>query len=134
MPELPEVQTVVITLAPRVVGARICAVAQHRSDIVAPAGTDLVKHLTEHVVSSIERRGKRIVLTLDNGERFFIHLGMTGRLTIESFDAPILKHTHLVLDLASRTREEIQLRFRDPRRFGGVFWLGFDDPGGEMGP
>ena len=27
-----------------------------------------------------------------------------------------------------------QIRFRDPRRFGGVFWLGLDDSDGSMGP
>ena len=135
MPELPEVQTVVNTLVPRVVGATICTVALHRADIVAPLGTDLVTRLTGRTISNIARRGKRIVFTLDDGERFYIHLGMTGRLTIESRDAPVMKHTHLVLELRQQGRSEsMQLRFRDPRRFGGVFWLGADDPAGDMGP
>src|SRR5581483_9512537 len=130
MPELPEVQTVVNTLSPRVTGATIRAVTLHRIDIVTPIGTDLVKHLTNRVISQIERRGKRIVFTLDDGNRFFIHLGMTGRLTVESLDSEILKHTHLIFDL----HDGSQVRFRDPRRFGGVFWLGSDDPAGTMGP
>lgn len=141
MPELPEVQTVVNTLSPRVVGRRICAVALHRGDIVAPMGTDLVGHLTNRTIAQITRRGKRIVFTLDDGNRFFIHLGMTGRLTVESPDAPLTKHTHLVMKLHSRSplhageRESaLELRFRDPRRFGGVFWLGRDDSDASMGP
>src|SRR6476659_7840654 len=122
MPELPEVQTVVNTLSPRVTGARIRAVALHREDIVAPLGTDLVGHLTNRTIEQISRRGKRIVFMLDDGNRFFIHLGMTGRLTIESPDAPVLKHTHLVMTLHANApsprysgEREMELRFRDPR-------------------
>src|SRR5438045_9189233 len=94
MPELPEVQTVVNTLAPRVVGLRICAVALHRDDIVAPMGTDLVGHLTNRTIAQITRRGKRIVFTLDDGNPLLTHLGMTGRLTIDSPDAPEMQATH----------------------------------------
>jgi formamidopyrimidine-DNA glycosylase len=36
---------------------------------------------------------------------------------------PVEKHTHLIIRLA-RSNDEI--RFRDPRRFGGIFWLGRD--------
>src|SRR5438874_1788064 len=133
MPELPEVQTVVNTLSPRVVGLRIRAVALHRDDVVAPMGTDLVGHLTNRTIVQITRRGKRIVFTLDDGNRFFIHLGMTGRLTIESPDAPMMKHTHLVMTLDAQD-SALELRFRDPRRFGGVFWLGQVDFDGSMGP
>src|SRR3954463_12356991 len=135
MPELPEVQTVVNTLSPRVTGAAVRAVLLHRADIVAPLGTDLVGHLTNRKITSIDRRGKRIVFTMDDGNRFYIHLGMTGRLTIEPLDAPLLKHTHLVIELTPpRKSGRVPLRFRDPRRFGGVFWLGPDDAAGTMGP
>jgi formamidopyrimidine-DNA glycosylase len=133
MPELPEVQTVVNTLSPRVSGATIRAVALHRNDIVAPRGADLVGHLTNRTIAQISRRGKRIVFTLDDGNRFFIHLGMTGRLTVETPEAQFLKHTHLVLTLESQ-QSAFELRFRDPRRFGGAFWLGQEDSDGAMGP
>jgi formamidopyrimidine-DNA glycosylase len=136
MPELPEVQTVVNTLAPRVTGAKIQSVTLNRSDIVtAPPGIDLVANLTGRTIEQIERRGKRIVITLNDGQSFYFHLGMTGRLTIESPAAPLIKHTHLLIDLAGRSSEStFQLRFRDPRRFGGIWWLGADDPAGTMGP
>src|SRR3982751_3948731 len=98
MPELPEVQTVVNTLSPRVVGLRIRAVALHRDDIVAPTGTNLVAHLTNRTIAQITRRGKRIVFTLDDGNRFFIHLGMTGRLTLELARSLLAPHTHLLFD------------------------------------
>jgi formamidopyrimidine-DNA glycosylase len=134
MPELPEVQTVVLTLAPKVVGRTIRAVRHVRGDIVSPPGTNLVGLLRGRRVEAVGRRGKRIVFTLDDGNRFYVHLGMTGQLTVASPDAPTLPHTHMVVDLGDRTGPQ-ELRFRDPRRFGGVWWLGQDplhDAG--MGP
>src|SRR4051794_19853804 len=121
MPELPEVQTVVDTLRPRVEGRGIWGVVHARGDMIHPAGFDLCKAIRHHTVSSITRRGKRIVFELDDRNRFYIHLGMSGRMSVEPRDAPIEKHTHLIIRL-TKTGETI--RFRDPRRFGGIFWLG----------
>src|SRR6185437_4810682 len=101
MPELPEVQTIVNTLRPRVVGRTIASVSLHRQDIVTPPETDLSRYLTGHAISGVERRGKRIVFELDNGHRFYIHLGMTGRLSVQPASEPLLRHTHLVLELGS---------------------------------
>jgi formamidopyrimidine-DNA glycosylase len=132
MPELPEVQTVVSTLRPKVVGRTVRAVKLARTDIVTPAGADLVTLLTGRTVRDVQRRGKRIVFTLDDGNRFYIHLGMTGQLTATSPDAAAAPHTHLELDVGPAR----VLRFRDPRRFGGIWWLGAE-AGAEdagMGP
>ena len=156
MPELPEVETVVRTLRPKLVGQIITGVHLRRPDILEPVGTDLAGHLIGRMVTSVERRGKRIVITLDDLNRFYIHLGMTGRLTLEAPDAALLTHTHLVLDIMKRTEDSglgtegkhrsqspalspqsfpVQVRFRDPRRFGGIWWLGREtSPDDRMGP
>src|SRR5438067_1577792 len=102
MPELPEVETVVRTLRPKLVGRIISGVRLERTDILDPADTDLAGHLLGRAVTLVDRRGKRIVITLDNGNRFYIHLGMTGQLTIEPIDAPLKTHTHLILELSGR--------------------------------
>lgn len=130
MPELPEVQTVVNTLRPHVVGRRIVRVRLMRSDILSPAGTDLPSLLSGQTVADIARRGKRIVFSLDRGDRFYVHLGMTGRLVLSSPEESPPIHTHLRLDL-DNARE---IRFTDPRRFGGVWWLGTNAAPDEMGP
>jgi formamidopyrimidine-DNA glycosylase len=104
-----------------VVGRVIRAVAHVRPDIVTPAGVDLPALLAGRRIASVERRGKRIVFTLDGGDRFFVHLGMTGQLTVAPGNAPLLPHTHMILEIG-----DSQLRFRDARRFGGVWWLGQD--------
>jgi formamidopyrimidine-DNA glycosylase len=135
MPELPEVQTVVMSLRPKVVGRTIRSVHVYRADVIDPPGTDLVYHLTGKRVRSVDRRGKRIIFTLDDGHdtKFFIHLGMTGRLTIVTTrddDTTRPKHTHLEFRLDTGT-----LRFTDPRRFGGLWWLGAGACADEgMGP
>lgn len=131
MPELPEVQTVVLTLQPKTVGRTIRNVVHLRRDIVTPADVDLRKLLRNRRIESITRRGKRIVFTLDDANRFYVHLGMTGQLTVTTADTPVSSHMHLELDLGGKQR----LRFRDPRRFGGIWWLGRDAlPDAGMGP
>jgi formamidopyrimidine-DNA glycosylase len=161
MPELPEVQTVIDTLRPRLLGAQILDIAHLRRDIVTPPEFDLPAHLVGRSIADLTRRGKRIVFTLDDGNRFYIHLGMTGRLTLESRDQPAQLHTHLIISLGKgvqgrrqkqegniKTRQGVgataphssfivppsSLHFRDPRRFGGIWWLGKDSPAGDMGP
>src|SRR3954451_16126842 len=137
MPELPEVETVVTTLRPRVVGRTIERVALHRSDILSPPGTDLPAELRGRAIASVDRRGKRIVFTLDGGGRFYVHLGMTGQLTVVARDAPAPPHTHLEIDLSANGLRHVErLRFRDPRRFGGIWWLGVarDGANANMGP
>src|SRR5206468_8479199 len=55
----------------------------------------------------------------------------------------LLPHTHLEIELGSSNRTakpkarppNVRLRFRDPRRFGGVWWLGkTPDDDETMGP
>lgn len=144
MPELPEVETVVRTLRPLLIGKMIVKARLLRPDILQPSGEDLAGHLQDRTVTNITRRGKRIIITLDDSNQFYIHLGMTGRLTFEIAEAILLKHTHLILDLCtplpSHVAEEsspvhFQVRFCDPRRFGGIWWLGREiAPDEKMGP
>jgi len=130
MPELPEVQMVVDTLRPVIFGRRILQVDLRRTDVLLPAGVNLSAKLIGRTVGNITRRGKRIVFSLSDGNQFYMHLGMTGRLTMEPPDAPLLPHTHLVVGFA-----EGEMRFRDPRRFGGIWWLGTDESAdSDMGP
>jgi formamidopyrimidine-DNA glycosylase len=120
MPELPEVQTVVTSLKPRLRGRKILRVRLLRADIVTPLGVDFAGLLLNRCVAEISRRAKRIIFRFDNDHSLYFHLGMTGRLTIEAADAPVMPHTHLLVDFDDGQ----QLRFRDPRRFGGIWWLG----------
>jgi formamidopyrimidine-DNA glycosylase len=77
--------------------------------------------LTGRRVRALNRRGKWILVELDNAQFLVIHLGMTGRLTVVPTRQPPALHTHLVIDL-DRGRE--QLRFEDIRRFGSASLFG----------
>lgn len=132
MPELPEVQTVVNTLRPRVRGRTIREVRLTRDDVLTPPGVDFARLVAGRTVAEISRRAKRIVFTLDNGQRFYIHLGMSGRLTVQSPADPVPRHTHLLIGLDAQPATE--LRFTDPRRFGGIWWLGDAPDDALVGP
>ena len=133
MPELPEVQTVVDTLRPAVVGRSVDAVDVRRADVVEPTHVSFADGVVGRAIAEVTRRGKRIVFRLDDGNRFYVHLGMTGRLTLAGAAEPCRPHTHVVLHLAGPDVQ--QVRFVDPRRFGGVWWLGVDLPHDHgMGP
>ncbi len=111
----------------------ISGVRLERADILLPVGTDLAGHLVNRTICAITRRAKRIIVRLDDEGCFYFHLGMTGQLTLDPPAAPRRVHTHLTLDIG-RGRE-LELRFRDPRRFGGIWWLGQSgDANANLGP
>lgn len=122
MPELPEVQNVVDSLRPLIARRIIQSVVLRRTDISSPPDANWAGLLTGRRFRAVRRRGKRIYFDLDDGNRFFVHLGMTGRLRFLPFDAAEECHTHLIFTLSGRPKAT--LRFIDPRRFGGFFWEG----------
>ena len=115
MPELPEVQTVVTTLRPKLLGRTIGKVILNRQDIVEPRDIGLPTLLTGRSFADVQRRGKRIVLTLDDGNCFYIHLGMTGRFTVLApHQASATHETRLAMaDLVLRN-VEAKLAGREP--------------------
>ena len=126
MPELPEVETIVRTLTSIVTGATILKVQLNRTDILKPPTINFAKLITRTKIIAIHRRAKRIVFTIDKQQQFYIHLGMSGRLIAENPIAEIIKHTHLIMTIQPKQKSSptLHLRFIDPRRFGGIFWLG----------
>ena len=120
MPELPEVETVVRTLRPRLVGASIRAVwtSGKRLRLARPiARVTLAKLSIGAKVVAARRKGKYILIDLDRGHAgILVHLGMTGRLRIQAGSEARAKHTHVIWSLAGGQ----ELRFVDPRRFGWV--------------
>ena len=113
MPELPEVETVVRTLAPYLVGRRILS-ARFTSRFVTPGDrTKLARRIAGRRVESVTRRGKFIVVGLDKGQ-LVMHLGMTGKLLSAGVETT---HTygHFTLD-------EGVLLYDDPRQFGRIEW------------
>ncbi|MCC7293449.1 MAG: bifunctional DNA-formamidopyrimidine glycosylase/DNA-(apurinic or apyrimidinic site) lyase [Phycisphaerales bacterium] len=118
MPELPEVETIVRQLQAALRGRRVASVEVLRADIVRAAARPLAEALPGRTVRRVTRRAKRILFDLGNCT-MVVHLGMSGRLTLCAATSPVAPHTHLRIRFRGMSDE---LRFRDPRRFGGV-WL-----------
>ncbi len=76
MPELPEVETMVRGLGPRVEGATLHEV--QAVDCVLEA--ELAQVRTPTQVRSLRRRGKFVLLHTDGGQTVVVHPRMTGRL------------------------------------------------------
>lgn len=119
MPELPEVETYVRTLAPQLQGKRIVGANVYWPRTVAQPDAAVFEQLIRgHRFESFDRRGKYMLFGLDQGETLIVHLRMTGELRVQPAAFAADKHTHLVLDLDSGE----SLHYRDQRKFGRV-WL-----------
>jgi formamidopyrimidine-DNA glycosylase len=121
MPELPEVQTIVDDLSPALRGALIRRVIVLRRDVIRRGAGALSTGLAGRRIAEIVRDGKRIHLRLEPAGRLVIHLGMSGRLGLFPPRTGLEPHTHLRVLFRDRPQE---LRFRDPRRFGGIWFIG----------
>jgi formamidopyrimidine-DNA glycosylase len=124
MPELPEVETVRRGLEPVLVGNAFVRVEQRRPDLRFPLPKDFGMRLSGRTVEALDRRAKYLLARLDDGEVLVMHLGMTGRFSIDANGAqpgkvaraqkPAPKHEHIVFHLGDGTA----IRYSDVRRFG----------------
>ena len=115
MPELPEVETVARDLRAALVGRRVEEVRLSRADVLRTPPADVFAQVVAgQRVTGVDRRGKFILVALDGGDEFMVHLGMTGHLLVCDGDAPEAPHTHL----RARLDDGRELRFDDTRRFG----------------
>lgn len=111
MPELPEVETIVRELAPRLQGRHIVSAEILHPRIARHSSEDISVTLPGRRVLGVRRHGKFIVMDLDQG-CLTIHLGMTGQFR---FDGPPGPHTRAVFTL-----EDSVLLYDDPRMFGAI--------------
>lgn len=115
MPELPEVETVMRGLAARLDGRRLAEVEVRRPDLRWPLPERMGARLTGRRILGLRRRAKYILVDLDDGTSWIIHLGMSGRMLISDGPKPPLQtHDHVVF----RTDDGTWVKFNDARRFG----------------
>jgi formamidopyrimidine-DNA glycosylase len=115
MPELPEVETVVRSVAAHLTGRRIVS-TRFTSRFVTPGNkAKLTRKLAGRRIESVKRRGKFIVIALDQGT-LTVHLGMTGKLLVnKAAEDEASEHTHGVFQL-----DDGMLLYHDPRQFGRI--------------
>jgi formamidopyrimidine-DNA glycosylase len=118
MPELPEVETTRLGLAPLVVGARIDAVSVYDRRLRWPVPSSLPRWAKGRRVDALERRSKYLLFRCA-GDTLLVHFGMTGSLRAFRNPPPRSAHDHVDIRLDTG----VTLRYRDPRRFGAMLWL-----------
>src|ERR1700760_4887363 len=128
MPELPEVETVRLGIAPALEGRTITHAETRRGDLRRPFPRDFAARLKGRKVKHLRRRAKYILADLDSGETLVIHLGMSGRMTVQAdgkaarkigtyvhdIDEGLTKHDHVIFETDAPAR----IVFNDHRRFG----------------
>lgn len=115
MPELPEVEHVVRALRGAITGRKIISV-QLKLARIAPevSSAQLNRRLRGARISGVNRRGKYILIELDNSRVLLTHLRMTGKFVSLTVDQALPPHAHVIFYLDDDRR----LVFCDMRQFG----------------
>src|SRR5215469_5285990 len=128
MPELPEVETVRMGLAPVLEHHRITHAETRRGDLRVPFPPHFAERLTARRVNRLSRRAKYILADLDSGETLVMHLGMSGRFSVHAMGRELRlgnyvyepakpgrdRHDHVII----QTDTPAEIVFNDHRRFG----------------
>jgi formamidopyrimidine-DNA glycosylase len=123
VPELPEVETIRRQLAPALEGRHIVDIEVRDPRWCEPAPPEAVEDaLRGRLIERLGRRGKYLIVSLEDDVHLVMHLRMTGNLLLRD-DSDEPAHLRVVFELDSGRR----LLFVDVRRFGtGDVLLGGD--------
>jgi formamidopyrimidine-DNA glycosylase len=118
MPELPDLEVIRQFLAPRLAGASITSADVRRPLLMRNLlGGDPAEHLRGRHFAAVRRRGKFLLLDLDNGTHLVINPMLAGRLR---YGEPLPRHRKrdaLVLDLS----DGYELRYHDAKDMGKLY-------------
>jgi formamidopyrimidine-DNA glycosylase len=129
--ELPEVEVVRRDLEKEVVGRRVKAVEvrPHRNAMRVirrhARRKEFADRLSGKKVTKVDRKGKYVLLHLDDGDVLVVHFGMSGQFLRGTKRQSLPAHTHVVIEF----QQGGDLRFIDPRTFGEMFVATGDELG-----
>jgi formamidopyrimidine-DNA glycosylase len=129
--ELPEVEVMRRDLEKDVVGRKIAAgevrPSKNAMRVIRRHGRrkEFVDRLVGRKILKADRRGKYVLLFLDNGDVLVVHFGMSGQFVRGNKRVLLPPHTHVVITF----QQGGDLRFVDPRTFGEMFVTAGDDLG-----
>lgn len=127
MPELPEVETVVVTLQDKVLGLTFDTPTVYVHRLIQTDEKQFVSLLKGKTILSLSRRGKWIIFHLSEKKKLLFHLRMEGKIFVvlqQSFSS-----SHLSLFMPFE-HSPYGLAFYDVRKFGCAYFL--DE--GDLGP
>jgi len=122
MPELPEVEVIVRQLIQtgRVLHNPVCKITFFRSQRwIGRNMAEVECCLKDQSFKSISRRGKHILLALENGATLVIHLRMTGKLLWSPDGGKINAFTREIFHF----QDGSSLQFNDSRTLGRLYLL-----------
>lgn len=125
MPELPEVETIRRGLA-RLEGATIADLEVRERRFRRRVDEAALRALVGRRIERLGRRAKYLLFRTGNGGGMIVHLGMSGRLFLVPPGTPLAPHDHVSWWLDCDL-ESVELRLRDPRRFGVILSRGRGD-------
>lgn len=118
------------------VGVRLQRVEQRRANLRFSFPEKFVARIEGRKITRLGRRAKYLVAEIEGGEALIMHLGMSGRFTIETPDQLAASpgkfthetgkgaiHDHVVFHLEDGAR----VTYNDPRRFGFMDLVPTDD-------
>ncbi len=121
MPELPEVETIVRDLAPRLIGRSFREPRVFKPDVLRQVSTRrLLSVLSDSTVRGVSRRAKHAVFQLDGGFRMVIQPRMTGTFSIRTGRPGMKERRYRVLQAG--IGDSARFVYRDIRRLGTI-WL-----------
>src|SRR5439155_17287005 len=121
--ELPEVEVVRRDLEKEVVGRRIkeVEVRPHRNAMRIirrhARRKEFADLLAGRKFTKADRKGKYLILALDDGDALVVHFGMSGQFLRGTKRQSLPSHTHVVIEF----QQGGDLRYADPRTFGEMF-------------
>ena len=136
VPELPEVETIVRELAPRLEGYRIARVQLNKTDVLRHVSkARLIRTLRGNTIEEVSRRAKHAVFRLSSGHRMIIQPRMTGSIIV--YEKPLTREEAKYAVLICTLNDGRRFVYRDVRRLGTI-WL-LDEKGwkaytGRLGP
>jgi formamidopyrimidine-DNA glycosylase len=135
MPELPEVETMVLGLRESLLGLRVQQMRVFCDRLLGQAAPGSLRKVRGGRIIGLNRKGKFLLFHLSNGALLVFHLRMTGKLLLVPSTSPLTKRDRLRLDFADW---DWALSFEDTRRFGSLDILHGCEAAqgllGELGP
>ena len=117
MPELPEVETVRNQIEAPLIGSTVQDAGAFEHHKFTPA-----LELVGAKLTKVTRRGKFLICETDDDREFIVHLGMTGRITIDpqlDADSDQSPYLRAWLEIKKpRNKSSRYFHFYDVRRFG----------------
>ena len=125
MPELPEVETVRRELSSLLVHRVLEKPVLYLDKCLHTSKDEFFSTIVGKEILSVDRKGKYLIINLNDEHRLLFHLRMEGKLYVVKKEDHSIKHLSLFLPF----KDDEGLAFYDTRKFGVVYYLNKDEEG-----